>query len=290
MTCYTLEGERVWAQFERPKGGEHGINASPVLVDDKVVVIAGPQWAAFDKRTGRVVWRQEYRHPCYGTAVVTVIDGQHVLVAPDGHVVRAADGVIVSDSVGRFDGECASAVLEGNRFHLYARAGLCAAELPAKATEKAGVRVLQTIDPKGLDPAREPYPVGSPVVHDGVFYAPRSGWGAGGRDTVLYLLSATSDRPLLTQVFQMAPELYYGPEGGGISSSLALAGGNIYVIDNRGTAIVFKAGREYRQVATNVLEHWTQSGRRDVTGSSPVFEGRYMYLRSFELLYCIGGE
>ena len=59
------------------------------------------------------------------------------------------------------------------------RAGFCCAELPAKAEKGAGTRLIRMIEPKVLDPDREPYPVGSPVCHDGLVYAVRSGWGSG---------------------------------------------------------------------------------------------------------------
>lgn len=293
MTCFDLDGRRIWTRFEQPGGGEHGINSSPVLVGRLVALITGDHWVAFDKLTGQVAWRQKYHHPSYGTPVVANVGGEAVLVAPDGQVVRAADGVVVAPSIGKFDGECSSPVLDGNRFFLFARAGFCCAELPAKAEKGAGTRLIRMIEPKVLDPDREPYPVGSPVCHDGLVYAVRSGWGSGKsrklqEEVVLYLFDPAAPEPLFRQKLDLEPALFYGPEGGGVQASLAFAGGNIYVLDNRGTGLVFKPGREYKQVARFRLDHWMRSGFREVTGSTPIFEGRCIYLRGREMLYCIG--
>ncbi len=298
MTCFDLDGKRVWSRLEKPAGSEHGINCSPVLSGTTLIVIAGSHWAAFEKSTGKVLWRQKYAHPCYGTSIVANIAGgagagsTPVLIAPDGQILRVSDGVIVAPSIGKFDGECASPVLDGNRFFLFARAGFCCAQLPGKAEKGAGIKIIRMIEPKVVDPDREPYPVGTPVFHDGILYAVRSGWGAGtkelAKDVILYAFDPASPEPLYRQKLDMEPVLFYGPEGGGVCASLSLAGGNIYVLDNRGTVIVFKPGKEYTQLARNTLDHWTHYGQKEVTGSTPIFEGQNMYLRGREMLYCIG--
>jgi outer membrane protein assembly factor BamB len=288
LSCFDLDGKRLWTRFEKPGGGEHGINASPVLSGNLLVLIAGGHWAAFDKLSGKPAWQQKYAHPCYGTPVVTKIGDVPVLVAPDGQVLRAADGEVISPSVDKFDGECASAVIDGNRFFLFARAGFCVAELPAKAEKGAGVRIIRKLDPKAVDPLREPYPVGSPVFHDGILYAVRSGWGAGNHDPMIYAFEAESTEPIYRQKLDLEPAIFYGPEGGGVCASLCFAGGNIFVLDNRGTWIIFKPGREFKQVARTQVEHWTSTGAREVTGNTPVFEGKLMYVRAREMFYCIG--
>ena len=288
LACFDLDGKRIWTRYEKPGGGEHGINSSPALSGQTIVLIAGGHWAALDKTSGKLLWRQKYSHPCYGSPVVANIGQTPVVVAPDGMVLRVSDGEIVSPGVGQFDGECASAIVEGNRFSLFARQGFCVAELPAAAEKNAGVKIILKMDPKVLDPGKEPYPVGTPVYHDGLIYGVRSGWGAGSRDVILYAFDPLLPEPVYRQKLDMEPMLFYGPEGGGVCASLAFAGGNIYVLDNRGTNIVFAPGREYKQLARNRLDHWMRSGYKEVTGSTPIFEGKFMYVRGREMLYCIG--
>ena len=288
LTCFDLDGKRIWTRFEKSGGGEHGINSSPVLAGNILAMIAGGHWAAFDKMTGKPAWQQKYNHPCYGTPVVAKIGDVPILIAPDGQVLRVSDGEVISPSIGQFDGECASTVVDGNRFFLFARAGFCSAELPAKAEKNAGVRIIRKMEPKVLDPEREPYPVGSPVFHDGILYAVRSGWGAGNHDPMIYAFDPEAAEPIYRQKLDLEPAIYYGPEGGGVCASLCYANGNIFVLDNRGTWIVFKPGRKYEQVARTTMEHWTTTGAREVTGNTPVFEGKLMYVRAREMFYCIG--
>ena len=298
LACFDLEGNRIWTRFEKSGGGEHGVNSSPVLSGDILSVIAGGHWAAFDKHNGKPLWNRKYTHPSYATQVVARIAGVDVLIAPDGQVLRASDGELIAPSVGRFDGECASAVVDGNRFYLYARAGFCIVELPAKAEKGAGTKVIRMIDPKALDGVIEPYPVGSPVFYDGLLYVARSGWGAGSHDSILYAFDETSTHPVYKQKLDMEPVIFYGPEGGGVCASLMLSGGSkadgsgatLHVMDNRGTWISFKPGREYKQVARNKIDQWMRGGAREVTGVTPVLEGKRIYMRGREMLYCFEGQ
>ena len=150
------------------------------------------------------------------------------------------------------------------------------------------MRIIRKMEPKILDPEREPYPVGSPVFHDGILYAVRSGWGAGNHDPMIYAFDPEAAEPIYRQKLDLEPAIFYGPEGGGVCASLGYANGNIFVLDNRGTWIVFKPGRKFEQVARNTMEHWTSTGSREVTGNTPVFEGKLMYVRAREMFYCIG--
>jgi hypothetical protein len=63
-----------------------------------------------------------------------------------------------------------------------------------------------------------------------------------------------------------------------VYSSVALAGGLVYVLDLRGRAVVFKPGRRFERVAVNHLEG---------TGSCPVFAGQHLYVRGRRNLYCL---
>ena len=65
---------------------------------------------------------------------------------------------------------------------------------------------------------------------------------------------------------------------GQVYSSVALAGGLIYVFDTAGKAAVLRPGRKYDRVATNSLEG---------TGSCPVFAGEHLYVRGRGALYCV---
>ena len=74
-----------------------------------------------------------------------------------------------------------------------------------------------------------------------------------------------------------------------VAASIVLAGSHLYIMDNRGTTVVVKLGRTFKQVAMNTLEHLNTENRQEITNSTPIFEGKRMYYRGEENLYCIEG-
>ncbi len=67
--------------------------------------------------------------------------------------------------------------------------------------------------------------------------------------------------------------------GGQCYPSITLAGKYLYVSSDNGTTLVLEPGREYKELARNMLEPFR---------SSLVFEGRRMYVRTTKGLWCIG--
>lgn len=66
---------------------------------------------------------------------------------------------------------------------------------------------------------------------------------------------------------------------GEIYPSVCAAGNLIYLSSDDGTTIILQPGREYHELGRNKLETFR---------SSPVFEGRRIYVRTVNYLYCIG--
>jgi len=286
LAKFDLDGKRQWLRFHHPgDGGEHGLNASPVIAGERLFIAGGRCIMAFDRRTGDELWRQEYREPCYSTAVVARAGDTEVLVCGDGTVLGLEDGEVIAEKIGRHDGECASPIVVGDRFFLVSRGGFaCARLLPGPQVE-----LLYNIDPKDLDPECEIYCVGSPIYHDGIVYFARSGWGFGPRVPKLYAIEADTGKVLYRQPLAFTPGIFYHPKGAGIAASLALAGGKIYILDNRGDAIVCQPGRAYRELSHHQLEHlFTRENRQEVTNGTPIFAGKRIYLRAQENFYCIG--
>ena len=59
-------------------------------------------------------------------------------------------------------------------------------------------------------------------------------------------------------------------------------------MDNQGLTIVLQPGRQYKEVAQNVLEESKDGKSQEQMVSTPVFEGSRMYYRTPNYLYCIG--
>jgi hypothetical protein len=102
----------------------------------------------------------------------------------------------------------------------------------------------------------------SPVLHDGLLYGVTT-------EGILEVFDASNGEPIYRQRLDI----------GDLYSSITSAGNYLYLSGTRGTSIVLRPGREYQEVARNKLEGF---------GSSPVFNGRRMYIRSRQHLYCIG--
>jgi outer membrane protein assembly factor BamB len=286
--CFDLEGNRKWTRYARTNGAHHGINATPHITGNTVVVY-GHQWIAYDKKTGKDLWTVPQPGNSYGSPVRAFAGKDELMVAPDGVVVRAADGKVLASRFGRFDGECASAVVDNERFFLFARAGFAALKLPATENAKASAPAIYHQPPDTFKPWAEPYPVATPLYHEGLVYAAHSAWGAGDGKPYLIVFEADTGKIVYKVVPDVHVNVSYSPKGAGLASSLTLAGKYIYMFDNLGSCIVFEPGREFKQVAKNVIHsvpwpwHMTETME-----SSPVFDGARLYFRGCNNLYCIG--
>ena len=62
--------------------------------------------------------------------------------------------------------------------------------------------------------------------------------------------------------------------------SLALVGDRLYLLNDQGDTLVLEAGKEYKELKRNKLP----AGH----GGGPAFDGKYIYIRGGQNLYCIG--
>jgi len=65
--------------------------------------------------------------------------------------------------------------------------------------------------------------------------------------------------------------------------------GDPYLLDNSGNWIIIKPGERFVQVGRNQIVHMLEGRRQEQTIGTPVFEGKRIYYRGAEYLYCIGG-
>ena len=151
--------------------------------------------------------------------------------------------------------------------------------------------------------------VASPVVMDGVIYAPTRerpllALRAGGRGdiTTSHLMWTTqngpdvptpvtdgtyfyivNDRGIVFCLDAKTGETIYGPQRitpGTYSSSPVLADGKIYVTNEDGTTTVYSAGPEFRILAENMMDEYTLS-------SVAISDGQ-LFLRTDSFLYAVG--
>lgn len=253
VSSHALDGKRNWTVFVEPPRSSH--SASPLLVGDTLIVHLR-NLVALDARTGDVVWKAAV-DARLGSPVAARIDEVDVVVTPSGAIVRVDDGAVLAK--GQFNLRYCSPVVESG---------------VAYATEDGAVKALKLIGDAGSGPiemavlwevkAARKHRLASPVCQDGLLYNVTE-------QGVLEVSETRSGNLVYRKRLKIG--------GGRTDPSLCLAGGMLYVSGNRGTTLVVKTGRTYRELARNELEGFS---------SSLFFGGARMYVRTRKHLYCIG--
>jgi hypothetical protein len=157
----------------------------------------------------------------------------------------------------------------------------------------AGGKAETVMDLDGKDvtmPTRQSGPlftVASPLYVDGVVYSVEMGGGLAAVDTA-------ARKALYRQYLDGYNR--YNRYVYGVAASPTLAGKNIYITDDAGYTHVIEPGPQLKELSRNVIENVHLSGqggnpcRQESFATSPYFEGKVMYLRGEEYLYCIRQE
>ncbi len=290
--CFTPDGQRKWIRFDPTRNQEHGIYGSPLLIDDKVIIQVGKRFLAFDKHTGKDVWKgelfgtpEDWRGYWYSSHIPAVIDGEKIFVAGDGSLVRAADGKCFS--FGQVHQGAPSPVIGGGMvywmdgpgsapFHYY--------KLPEKTT--AGFK--PEVKGKALKFEGAGYFQSSPLYYDGLVYIL-------GGTPVLFVFDPATEKMVYRQELDFGdlPEKRVDrPYGCGNCASPAMAGGKIFITGNFGATLVIEPGRTYQEIARNTIDHRInyayKSNIREGTVGNAFFEGHHIFFRGQRYVYCIG--
>jgi outer membrane protein assembly factor BamB len=248
---YDMEGNRQWLKLIEHSTAAYGHAASPLLVGDRLLVHYA-DLVALDTRDGSEVWRDKIP-PKHGTSIHTRIGGVDVAIHPGGLLVRVDDGKILTNNLGQ-NGENSPIIQDGIVYWI-AGSGR-AVRLPKSVDERPETLWKDNIKGGG-------YWFCSPVLHEGLIYV------ANANKNFSVIDAATGKL-----VYEMRLDV-----DGQIYPSICVAGNLIYLSSDDGTTIILKPGREYQEVGRNKL---------DTFRSSPVFEGKRMYVRTVKYLYCIG--
>jgi outer membrane protein assembly factor BamB len=188
----------------------------------------------------------------FGSLVHARAGGQDLIVTPDGQVIDAADGRVLAKGLHKL-AFCSPIVQDGVAY--FVEHGGKAVRLPAGGAE---AEVLWKTRPR-----KDRY-YASPLYHDGLIYAVT-------RYGVLSVIDATDGTVVHSRKLKLQRK-------GQCYASVTFAGGHVLVGADTGETFVLRPGREAEQVGANPLEPYR---------SSPVFDGRRMYIRARRHLYCI---
>jgi len=298
VASYTLEGERKWLRWFEPLHGSGTLYTnSPLLLGDRLIVIAGGFVRALEKEDGREVWSQPYKvaSECHAGAPICVrLCGVDLIVTSHGRIYRAADGKVVAEglpemvSMPAAQGDVVfynTGIVHGTEDKLNAMAY----RLAWQTTDRLKCEKIWSTPL----PGRAGMWVG-PLWHDGLLHY--------SYPQVVCTLDAQDGAVLAKHVPNE-----YGFTGSHAANTVG-AGGNIYMSNCLGQTLVLSAGREGRLRACNRLgselhrdhvlltpeelrrKYWEKDlyPTYAYLASHPFFVGDRLYLRTYEALYAIG--
>lgn len=283
LACVDFDGKTIWSVNLQKKYGPDRLNwdlgTSPVLTKDFVVVAVmhqGPSYlVAFDKQTGKEVWKQDRdlgapaeSRDGYSTPLVIAANGREMLVVLGADHVTAHDAA-TGREVWRVGGlnqgqqrnfrSIASPVAVGDLIIApYARGRTLTAIRLGGEGDVTKTHVAWTIDDASAD-------VPTPVAYEGKVYV------CGDRGEI-NCIDIQSGKALWTEELPRNRYPY--------STSPLLADGKLYVTREDGTTFVLQLGEKPTLVGTNVL--------RENTYATPAFVDGQVFLRTSDFLFCLG--
>ncbi len=253
--CYDLDGKRQWLKLIDQPTAAYGHGSSPLLVNDKLLVHFS-DLVALNTRDGSEVWRVNIS-PGHGTSMHTRLGEVDVAIHPSGNVYRVSDGSLLAKGLGS-TGPNSPLVQDGKVFFVASRVN--GYELPTSSEIPANWPPLW--EGTRLKGGGSWFP--SPILHEGLIYAMNA-------SSIFSIVDAATGEVVSER------RLDFG--GGQSYPSITLAGKYLFVSSDNGTTLVLEPGREYKELARNSLETFR---------SSLVFEGKRMYVRTTNGLWCIG--
>jgi len=294
--CYDLRGNRQWIHRGAGGGSEHGNFASPLLCGNRLVVWAN-EMRGYDMPTGKLLWTAPAKaFNTYGS-LFRLQSGRDLVAGFQwGFFVRVRDGQPIWDD-GAFGDSVTTPIVVGNT--IFARGGypkingekqaFGSFEIPP-STEGGKLTPLRQFqmdwadDELAVDKKKNPFDrgfVGSPLFVNGLIYQLTQGGG-------LMVNDAVTGELVYKKVLPLHPRTEYW-NWAGCAASPTLAGKYIYLMDNQGNTLVIEPGRQYKEVAQNVIEELSKDGKsQEQNLATPVFEGTRMYWRTPGYLYCVG--
>lgn len=286
LAAFTVDGEKVWERDIQKDYGEFGLYwgyaSSPALADDKLIVqvlhgatTQNPSYlAAFDKKTGKTVWKVERKtdatQECpdaYTTPLITRVDGRDLIIISGADYVTAHDladgseiwrcGGLNPEKAGNYR-ICGTPIITDGLVIATSR------ERPMLAIRAGGKGDVSASNIAWRYDEKKAPDVPS-VACDGMY---------------LYLLH---DDGFITCLEAKSGETVWGPEritGGPYSASPLVGDGRVYVTNEDCTTTVLAAGPKFKVMETNKLPG-------GYTLSSLAVADGELFLRSQKFLYCI---
>jgi len=264
----SFSGQLIWARYlgkplQQMKGYYRGQAASPVLVDDTVIVPLNHLYG-LSATSGDTLWKGDV-YQDYGSPVVISKYQTHLVVTPSGTVINVEDGKVVADSLGLvfYSSPVVSDTYvyfvgsrEDNELIRY----FSAANIQFSAIGQISTKKLWTTQ------GTRGKTYSSPLFWDGLLYS-------AGEAADLTIWDTKTGKMTASQLFpsELDPVENQYP-------SPAYAGGFIFLTNNAGITAVLKPGRSPKTIDINFLEP---------IRSSLTFSENRIYARTLESIFCL---
>ncbi len=271
LYCYSLSGQKLWGRDlgEVPVGSSLGEGCSPVLYDDKLVIVRDHNGqssiAVLDATTGETLWQQDREEGnAWATPLVVRHSGKTQVITAASNFVRSYDlntGELIWQCSGLTGNATPCPVLDGDYvICMSGYQGYAAMAIPLTETgDLSGSEKIRWSISRGT-----PY-IPSPILYDGL------------------LFFSQSNQSILTCLDSATGEIAFGPERIGdlsnIYASPVGAAGRVYTTGRGGNTLVIKRSPRLEVLSTNQLEE-----RFD---ASAAVAGKQLFLRGAKHLYCL---
>jgi len=252
--AYTPDGKRLWLKAIEKPNNQWGYCSSPAFAAGKVIY-AYKHIIALDPKNGKEIWRVKSKYR-WGSPQVSSIGGKEIVLTPNGEIIRAEDGVLLSKSLPSL--EYNSPMIHDAIVYTYNKNKARAHRLPEKATKGAKAKLLWEV------PITSDRYYGSPVTNGKIVYCiTRAG--------KLTALDVKTGKKLFERKIKLGKGTNY--------PSPTIAGNILLISNDNGRTAVLKLDAAGSNIRENSLSPFR---------SSPLFIGDRMYLRTLDGMYCIG--
>lgn len=271
LYCLDIEGDLKWSQElveQRIRAG-FGEGSSPVIAGKAVIVVADHEDQsyiyAFDKLTGKPLWKKERDEPtAWATPITVEVEGKIQVIVNGCNYVRSYD-VNTGDEIWKCSGQTVNVVPTpvvgfGN---VYCASGFRGAALYA-------IKLGQTGDLSDSDAVvwkvdeATPY-VPSPILIDEKIYVV-----SGNREVISCYQAKDGKANYVKQKLEGVKGIYASPVG---------AKDRVYFAGRNGVTSVVKVSDTFEVLSTNTLD--------DKIDATPAIVGDEIYIKGIKYLYCI---
>ena len=271
---YDMEGRKLWEKDlgDMRTRNSFGEGSSPALDGNTVVVLwdhEGEDFiAAFDKRDGKELWRQQRDEPTgWCTPLIVSHGGRKQVIVNGTNRVRAYD-LATGEPLWEVGGQTANAIPSAvaDSEKAYVMSGFRGAMLQA-------IRLGAKGDLSGTDAVAWTHTKSTPYVPSPLLYGDLLYFWSGNSALLSAFDAATGKAAFEAERVDGLNGVYASPLG---------AADRVYLVGRDGTTAVVRRGPKPEVLARNRLD--------DGFDASPAAVGNRLFLRGRENLYCLSGK